>query len=417
MTAQINLEDMTEEMREALMANQISEEYKIWKKNSPFLYDVVMTHGLEWPSLTCQWLPDTVTPPNADYYLQRLILGTNTSDNEPNYLMIAEVQLPNADTELDARTYAQDGKTQYGGFGGTSGKVQIIQKIPHQGEVNRAAYMPQNINIIASKISNGEVHIFDKTKHPSKPNKNNEVNPQIKCSGHDKEGYGLVWNTFKEGELLSGAYDGLVCLWDTNAAIQDQKLKPLNVYTGHSDNVEDVAYHCHHSYLFGSCGDDKTVQIWDTRKSNVNKAVHVINAHKAEVNCLAFNPYNEHLFVSGSADKTVALWDLRNLKKKFHSFEAHDDQIFQVEWAPFCETVLASCSSDRRINIWDLSKIGEEQDPLDAEDGPPELLFVHAGHTDKISDFSWNPNDDWVIASVADDNVVQVWQMAENIFD
>lgn len=33
------------------------QEYKIWKKNSPFLYDLVMTHALEWPSLTVQWLP------------------------------------------------------------------------------------------------------------------------------------------------------------------------------------------------------------------------------------------------------------------------------------------------------------------------------------------------------------------------
>ena len=36
----------------------INEEYKIWKKNTPFLYDLVMTHALEWPSLTSQWLPD-----------------------------------------------------------------------------------------------------------------------------------------------------------------------------------------------------------------------------------------------------------------------------------------------------------------------------------------------------------------------
>ena len=35
----------------------INEEYKIWKKNTPFLYDVVVTHPLEWPSLTVQWLP------------------------------------------------------------------------------------------------------------------------------------------------------------------------------------------------------------------------------------------------------------------------------------------------------------------------------------------------------------------------
>lgn len=31
--------------------------------------------------------------------------------------------------------------------------------------------------------------------------------------------------------------------------------------------------------------------------------------------------------------------------------------------------------------MWDLSRIGEEQTPEDAEDGPPELLFVHGGHT------------------------------------
>lgn len=44
----------------------------------------------------------------------------------------------------------------------------------------------------------------------------------------------------------------------------------------------------------------------------------------------------------------------------------------------------------------------------DAEDGPPELLFVHGGHTSKVSDFAWNPSDDWVVASVAEDNIVQV---------
>ncbi len=48
------------------------------------------------------------------------------------------------------------------------------------------------------------------------------------------------------------------------------------------------------------------------------------------------------------------------------------------------------------------------QSPEDAEDGPPELLFIHSGHTSKVSDFAWNPNDDWVAASVAEDNILQV---------
>lgn len=83
--------------------------------------------------------------------------------------------------------------------------------------------------------------------------------------------------------------------------------------------------------------------------------------------------------------QTVALWDLRNLKLKLHSFESHKDEIFQVQWSPHNETILASSGTDRRLHIWDLSKIGEEQSPEDAEDGPAELLFIHGGHTAKVT--------------------------------
>ena len=38
----------------------IAEEYKIWKKNTPFLYDCVVTHALDWPSLTVDWMEERV---------------------------------------------------------------------------------------------------------------------------------------------------------------------------------------------------------------------------------------------------------------------------------------------------------------------------------------------------------------------
>lgn len=40
----------------------ITEEYKVWKKNTPFLYDVVMTHALEWPRCVCVYLCLAGTP-------------------------------------------------------------------------------------------------------------------------------------------------------------------------------------------------------------------------------------------------------------------------------------------------------------------------------------------------------------------
>ena len=61
-------------------------------------------------------------------------------------------------------------------------------------------------------------------------------------------------------------------------------------------------------------------------------------------------------------------------------------------------------------------RIGEEQADEDAGDGPPELLFVHGGHTAKISELSWNPSEKWVVASVAEDNVLQIWEVAESIY-
>lgn len=42
-------------------------------------------------------------------------------------------------------------------------------------------------------------------------------------------------------------------------------------------------------------------------------------------------------------------------------------------------------------------------------------LFMHGGHTNRISDFSWNMNDPWVLCSAAEDNLIQVWKVANAI--
>lgn len=46
---------------------------------------------------------------------------------------------------------------------------------------------------------------------------------------------------------------------------------------------------------------------------------------------------------------------------------------------------------------------------------PHPSLFMHGGHTNRISDFSWNLNDPWVLCSAAEDNLIQVWKVANAI--
>lgn len=112
----------------------------MWRKNSPLLYDWVKNYALEWPSLTVQWLPE-VTPcaTRESFNVHSLILGTHTSDaNEPNYLMVAEVELPVLDAEVDMRT-KEDGSSAFS----LNQKLRVKTRILHDGEVNRARYMPQ----------------------------------------------------------------------------------------------------------------------------------------------------------------------------------------------------------------------------------------------------------------------------------
>lgn len=200
-----------EEQGEVPEEKLINEEYKIWKKNTPFLYDLVMTHALEWPSLTVQWLPDVERFDKKDYTSHRLVLGTHTSEGDQNHLLIATVRMPTENARVEAKKY-DDERGEHGGFGAFETKIQVVQKINHEGEVNRARYMPQNPCLIATKVVSGEVHIFDYTKHPSTPS-SNAVKPDLRLTGHTHEGYGLAWNNHIQGTLLSASEDQTICLW------------------------------------------------------------------------------------------------------------------------------------------------------------------------------------------------------------
>jgi histone-binding protein RBBP4 len=251
------------------------------------------------------------------------------------------------------------------------------------------------------------VFVFDYSKHPSTP-VDNICKPQHRCLGHSKEGYGLSWNPHERGQLLSGSDDQLICMWDLREA--GLEVNPMQIHRGHTDVVEDVDWHKHYPFMFGSVGDDKKLLLWDSRDASKDPT-HSVIAHTAEANCLAFNPFSEFILATGGNDHVVKLWDLRNMKESLHTFEGHTDGVYQVSWAPFNETILGSSGRDRRVHIWDMSRIGDEQEDEDKEDGPPELLFIHGGHTSNVSEFSWNSNEDWIIASVAEDNILQIWQM------
>ncbi|KAK1217100.1 Histone acetyltransferase type B subunit 2 [Marasmius sp. AFHP31] len=400
----------------------INEEYKIWKKNAPYLYDLVITHALDWPSLTCQWFPDKESPANKSYTIHRLLLGTHTSGQAQDYVQIATVSIPKRDSSASAQKLSRnDYDDERGELGGhtipPAPRIQVTQKINHDGEVNRARYMPQNPDLIATKAVSGEVFVFDRTKHPSEPEKDGICRPDIRLVGQSREGYGLSWNPNKAGHVLGASEDMTVCHWDINAYTKAKtSVEPIAVYKGHTAVVGDVDWHATKENVFASVGDDRMLMIWDTRTAS--EPATKIQAHDREILSVAFSPASEHLLVTGSGDKTAVLHDIRSPTKKLHVFEGHTDEVLNLAWSPHNPTIFASAASDRRINVWDLSLIGQEQTPDDQEDGPPELLFVHGGHTSRPTDLCWAPGEaeNWTAASVSEDNVVMIWQPTMRIW-
>ncbi|KAJ7687370.1 histone acetyltransferase type B subunit 2 [Mycena rosella] len=386
------------------------------KKNAPYLYDIVITHALDWPSLTCQWFPDKESSASKPYTTHRLLLGTHTSGQAQDYLQIASVQIPKRTNASGAEKLDRaDYDDERGELGGhtipPAPRIQIIQKINHAGEVNRARYMPQNPDLIATKAVTGEVLVFDRTKHSSEPERGGVCKPDIRLVGQTREGYGLAWNPLKAGNVLGASEDMTICHWDVNSYTKAKtSIEPTNVFRGHTSIVGDVDWNAENENVFASVGDDKMLMIWDTRTPT--EASTKIPAHDREILAVSFSPAKEYLVVTGSADKTVIMHDLRAPTKKLHTFISHTDEVLHLSWSPHNPTIFASASSDRRINIWDLSMIGVEQTPDDQEDGPPELLFVHGGHTARPTDFCWAPGEteNWTATSASEDNIVMVWQ-------
>ncbi|CAH1392750.1 unnamed protein product [Nezara viridula] len=296
--------------------------------------------------------------------------------------------------------------------------IKMGIKIKHPGIVNRARYMPQNPAVLATKSSNGTVYIYNVRKMFLAAKNKEKYNPELKLKALTAGGSGMSWNPNRKGYIVSSSTnERTIRLWDINSKpIKDGS--SLNKFIrGHPSGVKDCAWHCLHSSLFGSTGKGKHIHIWDIRADFTKMPAITGIGHTSSVNCISFNYFSDHLLATGSSDQTIAIWDLRKMKSPSHQIYWHKAETCQLHWSPNNESILASSGVDARLLLWDISSIGAHQTLEGSKEGPPELLFIHGGHSDSILDFSWNLTEPWLLSSVSQDNVIQLWQMDSHIYD
>ncbi|ODV77168.1 histone acetyltransferase subunit [Suhomyces tanzawaensis NRRL Y-17324] len=370
----------------------IKEEYQLWRKNCRYMYEFVSETALTWPSLTIQWLPEHH---EQDGVIDaKLLLGTHTSGEDTNYLKVASTQVPSALPHPTNKA---------------NSRIKITKKLENAFEINRARYMPQDSSVVATINGEGQIDLYNIKEDSTKAYSHLEP--------HTANGYGLAWSSFTKGHLLTSSDDQTVVNTDVASG------KTVFSSSTHQDIVNDAKWHVLDANLFGSVSDDNYTFIYDARTPQTPILKHY-NEESKGINSIAFSPFSHNLVAVGNANSNICLLDLRRLVNKdksseglLHTMMGHSDSITCLEFSPHKDGIIASGSQDRRLIIWDLFKIGEEQQQEDAEDGCPELFMMHAGHTGAVSDLSWCPYKEWTLGSVADDNIVHLWEVGKSLID
>ena len=399
-----NAEVSQEEPKTSLIGEDAENNYRIWKKNAPYLYDYLSTNSLLWPSLTVQFFPDITHADNevaGDYILQRLLHGTFTLGQSVvdsiSILQIPTYMSLNKHIQIDKLDYNTE-KEEFEVNAPSLPKPKVLQKINQYGDVNKLSYMPQNPNIIASANNFGEILVFERTKHKSFQKlliDDTEANkPQLKLSAK-AELFAMDWNRNREGYLISGDTAGNITLYDLKEYSKAKDLDETKSWKGNSD-INDIEWFPTHDSLFGYVEEAGNLTIQDLRGDVISKSL------PSAINSIAINPNISTVLATGDSFGSIKIWDMRNLNDPIKSFNPHSKSITQLKWNPKYANLLGSSSTDCLVKLHDVSK----EEPT---------IFQHLGHMLGVNDFDWSHADDWMIASVADDNSLHVWKPSQQV--
>ncbi|KAL0233587.1 hypothetical protein PCE1_002101 [Barthelona sp. PCE] len=390
----------------------LNEEYKAWKKNSSYIYDTVVTQCLDSISYTVSMLPDVT---KMDEFIKyRCLLGTNQpSEDETNSLLLGELKIPRHDLEFDVTDYSSAMLPFNSTDKDAVSCFKIVQAIHVDSPVNVVRYCQQEASLIGVRTSKSG-YLYDQKMFPSKPQENSKPTFTLgECVG---DSWAFEFDTATSTKIATGSP-----LFDESPdtlLIYDISQESSNVihpfYTIAMDSVVcDVSWHPMSSNIVSVALDDGGFQLIDVRDDKT--AEHRCAAHLGGCNSIDWNCYAHHIIVTGGSDANCNAWDIRNPNKALHTFTGHTDEVYKVKWCPHNEALFASCAADRRVILWDPARIGMTQSEEDSNDGPPEMLFVHAGHINRVNDICWAP-DSLMLASTAEDSLLEFWRPAANIF-
>lgn len=403
----VNTTDIAAAEQEIVQEHQlrekiVNEEFKIWKKTVPLLYDTVYSRALDFPSLSIAWLPDYTVSDNKNSVNVKFLYGTNTSQQSQDYLKLGTLLLPST-LAPDFSSFNPNAQSIPAPVGESSSEFKVLSSWKHSGEINKIRLSP-NGKSAATLDSSGAVHLYD----ISTANK-----PPTSFVYHKQEGYALEW--VLNERFLSGANDSQIAFWDVS-----KPLTPLQAFKSHTAVINDLSYSAPSQNLFGSVADDYWTYIHDLR-SSVNDDLAIKNQNAHIQNAIAFHPQVATLYAVAGKDNVVSLYDLRNPLEPFRKLFGHTETVAGLQWNLELEPdMLTSWGYDRRVITWNLAALDEAFTYPDSEEGlrrrggksvDPCLYFIHGGHTGRVNDISIHPKITSLYATCGDDSLLELYRI------
>ncbi|KAL8429044.1 hypothetical protein Efla_005862 [Eimeria flavescens] len=202
---------------------------------------------------------------------------------------------------------------------------------------------PADAGLVASVGADGRLAVHDLRR----PAADRPSGPSWSITAHPCEALCVDWMKHRPWQLVTGAADGSVALWDLRRSAssgagdsgEGTAASSCQVSSTHAHQlaVRRVASHPFSSQRFASCSYDMHVKVWD---SNEGTSITMENA-RLESSSAAAAVGAPSPFVDGSG------W------MRLHAcFDHHREFILGLDWSTFTNGRIMSTSWDRTVCVW-----------------------------------------------------------------
>ncbi|RZF38230.1 hypothetical protein LSTR_LSTR005591 [Laodelphax striatellus] len=179
---------------------------------------------------------------------------------------------------------------------------------------------------------------------------------------------------------------GEVCqLWE------ESRSEPIRSFRWGFDSVHNIAFNPVESNVLGTCGNDRSIVIYDMRRTGpVRKVVMTMKCNQ-----LCWNPMEAFVFTCASEDFNLYTYDSRYLRSPIIVHKDHVSAVTSVDYAPTGRQFVSG-SYDKSIRIYNNDKVHSHE-------------IYHTKRMQHVTFVQWSLDNKYII-SASDEMNIRIWK-------